>query len=120
MAGVHATGGSALLFLSAAFVVLALACIRLPSWERALTAFRTVLVALLAAQVVVGGLLYFQGRRPGDSLHLVYGLVALLVLPGATSFAKEAPPQARAGVLALAGLVVCGLVWRLMATGASS
>ncbi len=117
MAGVHATGGFALLFVSAAFVIGALVCTRLPGWFPGLTRARNALVALIGVEVALGGILYAQGRRPAESIHLLYGIVALLALPAAMTFAVEAPPKSKAGVLAVAGVVVCGLVWRLMATG---
>lgn len=120
MTGVHATGGFALLYVSAVFVACALICSRMPSWGRALTMAKNVLVALIGAQVLIGAILYLQGRRPGESLHLLYGAAALVTLPAATTFAIEAPPKARAAVLATAGVVVCGLIWRLIATGESS
>lgn len=117
MAGVHATGGFVLLAGSAAFVVLALICTRVPGWSRALGIVGNVLVGLLAAQIILGGFLYVQGRRPAEPLHYLYAVVALAAIPAARSLALDAPARSRAGVMAVAGIVVAALVWRLFATG---
>lgn len=73
--------------------------------------------ALLLIQVAFGALVYLSGARPGEGLHLLYGIVILAVLPLASSFAADAPPRAHSGVLAVAGLVVVLLAWRLLSTG---
>lgn len=78
---------------------------------------RWVLGAGLIAQVVLGAIVYLGGSRPAEPLHLLYGLAILAVLPLASTFAAEAPPRARSGVMLLAGLVALLLVWRLMSTG---
>jgi hypothetical protein len=73
--------------------------------------------ALLLVQVALGALLYVAGGRPGELLHLVYGIAILGVLPLATTFASDAPPRSRSWVLAVAGLVILLLAWRLLSTG---
>ncbi len=73
--------------------------------------------ALLVIQVGIGALTYVAGSRPGEWLHLVYGIVILAVLPLASTFASEAPPRARSWVLAVGGLVIVLLAWRLLSTG---
>lgn len=71
----------------------------------------------LVAQVIVGAILLFGGDRPAEVLHFVYAAAALGALPLASAFAAEAPPRARAAVLALASLITAFLAWRLTATG---
>lgn len=117
MAGVHATGGFALLAGSAAFFVFAVLCTRFPKWDRALSVAGHILAGLISAQAIVGGILYAQGRRPVEPLHFLYGAVAVAALPAARSFSSEAPPKAKAGVMAIAGLLVGAMIWRLFATG---
>ena len=117
MQQLHATGGVVLLGAIAVFslILLVLAFTRgaRPWIERA----RTLLTALIALQAAVGALLYVTGGRPGETLHVLYGVVALAALPLASSFSSEAPPKARAGVLALGGLLTLGLLVRLLSTG---
>lgn len=72
---------------------------------------------LLVIQAVLGVVLYLTGNRPGEVLHLVYGVAILGVLPLATTFASDAPPRARSWVLAVAGLLILLLAWRLLSTG---
>lgn len=78
---------------------------------------RLALEAILVVQVLIGLVLFLAGARPSEWLHFVYGLGILAAIPLATSFASDAPPRARSGVLAVAGVVVLLLAWRLLSTG---
>ena len=75
------------------------------------------MMALLVGEVLVGGVVYLGGARPGEALHLLYGIAVLAVLPIASTFASDAPPRASSGVLAAAAAVVLLLAWRLLSTG---
>jgi len=48
---------------------------------------------------------------------MLYGVLVAGVLPLANVFSSEAPAKARSGVLAVAGVVTLGLLWRLVRTG---
>lgn len=74
-------------------------------------------VMVAAAAVAIGALLFVTGARPGELLHLLYAVALIGILPLGASFAAEAPPGARAGVLAGAAAIGLILVWRLFATG---
>jgi heme A synthase len=76
-----------------------------------------VMMALLVGEVLVGGIVYLGGGRPGEALHLLYGIAVLAVLPIASTFAADAPRRAYSGVLAVAAAVVLLLAWRLLSTG---
>jgi hypothetical protein len=78
---------------------------------------RRVVAGLVAVQVVVGALTYGDGNRPKESLHLLYGVVALGVLPAADRFASDAPAKGRAWTFAVAGIFLLLILWRLYATG---
>jgi hypothetical protein len=78
---------------------------------------RLVLEGILVVQVLVGAVVFISGARPTEWLHFVYGVAILAVIPLATTFASEAPPRARSGVLAVAGVVILLLAWRLLSTG---
>jgi hypothetical protein len=41
---------------------------------------RSVAIGLMLAQVVVGTVLYVQGERPGNELHVFYGLLVAITL----------------------------------------
>jgi hypothetical protein len=77
---------------------------------------RTV-VALIGLDAVAGAILYGTGHRPAESLHLLYGVAALVVLPFGSYFAAEAPRRPRAAVLGFAGILTLGIIFRSFATG---
>jgi hypothetical protein len=65
----------------------------------------------------VGGAAYLAGGRPTESLHFLYAVALLALLPLGATFAAEAPPRPRAWVMAVAFGVGLLLLWRLSATG---
>lgn len=75
------------------------------------------LTAIIGLQVVLGAITLIGGAQPAEPLHLLYGAVAILVLPAASSFAAEAPPADRAWVVVAACGVLLLLAWRLASTG---
>ena len=75
------------------------------------------LTVFIGLQVATGVALFVSGARPHESLHLLYGLVAIAILPLAGSFASEAPPRPRAWVLAGACMLLLIVAWRLASTG---
>jgi hypothetical protein len=114
----HATLGIAVAGVALLFVLVA----GITAWldrggHAQIVRLRLGVQALLAVQVVLGALLYLTGARPAEVLHLVYGVAILGVLPLATTFASDAPPRARSWVLAVAGLLILLLAWRLLSTG---
>jgi hypothetical protein len=84
------------------------------SWTDRLRLGLTVVIGL---QVVSGIAVFATGSRPSESLHLLYGLAALAILPFASTFASEAPPRPRAWVLAGVCLFLLAIAWRLASTG---
>ncbi|MBA3430744.1 MAG: hypothetical protein H0U16_04590 [Actinobacteria bacterium] len=117
MQGLHAAGGFLLLGVTAAFTLAATFLALTYGAKPWLEVARRVLNGVLGAQVLVGAILYITGSRPGDGLHLLYAVAALGALPLGNAFSSEAPPKARAGVLAVSGLLALGLVFRLISTG---
>jgi hypothetical protein len=75
-----------------------------------------VVAALVLAEAAVGVLLFIFGKRPHVSLHLVYALVAVVVMPLARTMARRHPSNARfyhlGGTLLLLGVLI-----RLVTTG---
>ena len=78
---------------------------------------RRALTVVIGLQVATGVVLFVSGARPHESLHLLYGLVAIAILPLAGAFASEAPPRPRAWVLVGACLLLLIVAWRLASTG---
>jgi hypothetical protein len=118
LVGLHATLGVLIL---AAGVLFALAAGSVAWLGRGgdvwVARLRLVLEFVLVVQVVIGAAVFLTGARPTEWLHLVYGVAILAAIPLATTFASEAPPRARSGVLAVAGVVILLLAWRLLSTG---
>ncbi|MEK6721100.1 MAG: hypothetical protein AABZ33_10590 [Chloroflexota bacterium] len=76
------------------------------------------LVILLAASGALGIGVAIAAGPPADPLHLVYGLLAVAVLPGAWAVARLREDARRTViVLAVASLVELILVFRLFQTG---
>lgn len=72
---------------------------------------------LILAQVGLGVVLYFRGFRPESSIHILYGLTAVLALPFIWSYMKERDARQALLFFSLGALFVAGLAARGMATG---
>lgn len=72
-------------------------------------------VAIL--QGLIGLVLVLQGHRPADALHYLYGVVAVLVLPGAYLYSSRGTERRDSLIFGLAGLFLVGVAIRGIATG---
>lgn len=73
---------------------------------------------LFLAQIVVGVVVLFTGLRPARiAVHLLYGVVLGLVLPGAYVATRAADSHREAGLYAVIGLFLAGISLRAMSTG---
>jgi hypothetical protein len=72
----------------------------------------TVLAAVLGVAVVIGG------RLPSDGLHILYGILAVAVLPGSAFIASGREARQRAIIAAIGTIVLAILLVRLLQTGA--
>lgn len=77
------------------------------------------LVAVVAANVLLGAVLFATGSRPADGLHLLYGAVALVAVPvgwavGGRGSRSRLRRDAWVGV---AALLLIGIEIRLFMTG---
>ncbi len=115
----HATVGVVLLVAIALFTAVAAVLSRASGARPWLEKLRVAVVSLLVVQALLGALIYSQGERPSEGLHLLYGAFALGAIPAVSAFAAEAPPRSRAGALAIGGLFTLVLIWRLFVTGGS-
>jgi hypothetical protein len=83
-------------------------------WSAAMSAIAVVVIGMTAA----GGLAMLAlGQRPRESLHLVYAVVASVLVPLGDSLSVGANPRRRALARLMATLVTLGVVARLFATG---
>ncbi len=73
--------------------------------------------ATIAVGAMVGVLLYVTGPGPSDPLHLLYGALALVALPGAAFVVSGRPARQRAIVLLVGSIILLILVVRLFQTG---
>jgi hypothetical protein len=112
------------LLLAYAALVLALGLVAEAVWRawraplgRASATFETsVLIVILVA--AAGGLgLLTGGGGPHDSLHLLYGVLAVGALPVAATFSKNASPSRARLMSVVARLVLLVLLLRLFQTG---
>jgi 4-amino-4-deoxy-L-arabinose transferase-like glycosyltransferase len=72
---------------------------------------------LLAAQAVVGAVLYVQGGRPPRIVHYLYGVFILLVWPGIFAFTQGRSTRREALIYGLASLFMVGVAIRAIGTG---
>jgi len=72
----------------------------------------------ISASALAGLALALTDHPPRDPLHIVYGLLALVGLPGAAIIVRDRPGPAQAAVWAIAGVVVLIIILRLFQTGA--
>lgn len=116
MAQAHAIG-AVVVFATMAAAALATAVAALLGGRAWVERARRGVLIVIGLEVVVGGATYLAGGRPTESLHFLYAVGLLALLPLAATFAAEAPPRPRAWVMAVALGVGLLLLWRLSATG---
>lgn len=74
---------------------------------------------VVIAQGIIGLLLRTQGTPPHDSLHYLYGVVAVLTLPSAYFLSSNGTERKDSLIFAAASLFLIGVAIRGVATGAS-
>ena len=79
--------------------------------------------SLIIGQVLIGiqgafGLVIFaEGNRPQDSIHILYGVAAFVTMPFVWSYVRERHPRQGLFFYSLAALFVAGLAIRGITTG---
>ena len=76
-----------------------------------------ILGALTALQGIAGAVLFIAGQRPTELLHLVYGIFAVLFVPGVYLYSQGGSKRREAVLLAGASWVVAIAYFRGIATG---
>lgn len=72
---------------------------------------------VLAAQAILGAILYVQGGRPPRIIHFLYGVLVLMVWPGIFAFTEGRDGRREALYYGIAGLFLFGLAMRAISTG---
>jgi hypothetical protein len=73
---------------------------------------------LMIAEFIIGVLLLLNGRQPARyGIHILYGVVAIIVLPGTFSYTRGRDSRFEQLVYAIACLFLCGIALRARQTG---
>ena len=72
---------------------------------------------LLMAQALFGLILVLQGARPLQSLHYVYGIVIVLLLPFAYTYVRDRYPRQGLLLCSTVALFIAALAVRAIVTG---
>jgi heme A synthase len=72
---------------------------------------------LVVVQGLLGMALFLWGDRPSDSVHILYGFTAALVLPFVWSYVRDKAPRQGLMIYSLVALFIFGLAIRGMTTG---
>ncbi|HMO59553.1 MAG TPA: hypothetical protein PKA05_14995 [Roseiflexaceae bacterium] len=87
---------------------------------RAADALLAITTLLVAANALLGVALLTAGRRPAQlELHLIYGLIAALLLPAAHYYGRDHPPRARLLIMIAACGFLAAILLRALQTGVS-
>jgi hypothetical protein len=74
---------------------------------------------LYLVQGVMGGLLLAQGFQAARSwVHILYGVVMVITLPGAYALTRGRDSRREASIYGMLGLFLAGVALRAMSTGA--
>jgi hypothetical protein len=73
---------------------------------------------LMLAEFLLGAILYIGGDRPyRPSIHILYGVVAIIMLPGTFSYTRGRDGRPELLIYVLVCLFLCGIVLRALSTG---
>lgn len=71
---------------------------------------------LILAQVVVGTILWIEGARPARTIHILYGIVAAITLPGYYAYTRGRDDRRASLTYGLICLFLVGISIRAMGT----
>jgi hypothetical protein len=73
---------------------------------------------LMIAQSLIGVALLFAGRQPfRTGIHILYGVVAIITLPGAFAYTRGRDSRYEQLIYAIVCLFLCGIALRALETG---
>jgi heme A synthase len=73
---------------------------------------------VFVAQAVLGTIMWIAGDRPGRTIHLLYGVFAIVALPGLFAYLKGDDSNQAQWYYAVATLFLFGVALRAIGTGA--
>lgn len=73
--------------------------------------------ALIIVQGLFGLILYVDGPRPSDPVHILYGITAAIVMPFVYTYARDRNPRQSLLIFSLIAIFIGGLAIRGMTTG---
>ncbi len=71
---------------------------------------------LFIAQGLVGIAFFLGGRHPRDNLHILYGVLLVIAIPVAASYASSHDRRRQALVFGIVGIFMVGLTIRAFTT----
>lgn len=71
---------------------------------------------LFIVQGIVGATLYFTGHAPARPVHILYGVLAVITLPGAYAYSRGQDERREALMYGLVGLFLFGVALRAITT----
>jgi hypothetical protein len=71
---------------------------------------------LILAECLIGGYLWVGGYRPQRSIHVLYGLIIPLMIPGAYLYTKGRGAKAEILIYSTAAIITVGLIIRAIYT----
>jgi hypothetical protein len=117
VASLHEVGALVALGAAALFVATAVVAAWRDVGHEVVRRLALALVVVFGVVAAIGLAALVSGGSPADGLHLLYGAVLIGAIPLGLSFASEALPRPRSGVLAVAGVAALLIIWRLFSTG---
>jgi len=72
---------------------------------------------LIVIQGIFGLILYIDGPRPSDPVHILYGLTAAIIMPFLYTYLRDRDPRQALFFFSLVALFIFGLGVRGMMTG---
>lgn len=72
---------------------------------------------LYLVQTVIGVSLWLSGNRPGQIIHLLYGVVSILVVPGVFVYTKGDEQRRAMLIYGISFLFMIGIILRALMTG---
>ena len=71
---------------------------------------------LILAHGILGAVLYFGGDRPDRSIHILYGVISALVIPGVYAYTQGDNQRRSMLIYGVSLLILAALIWRAVAT----
>ena len=71
---------------------------------------------LILAQLIVGGLLWIEGARPTETVHILYGIVAGVSIPGYYAYTRGQDDRRSSLIYGLICLFLVGVSIRAVGT----